>query len=62
MAASFEVYKAKNGEFRWRMKASNGEIICASEGYKQKASAKKGIESVIKNAAGAKIKDLTEGA
>jgi uncharacterized protein YegP (UPF0339 family) len=46
----FEIYADKKGEFRFRLKASNGEIILASEGYKAKASCKNGIESVRKNA------------
>ncbi|BBC79940.1 hypothetical protein HK27_01025 [Acetobacter orientalis] len=50
MAAKFEVFKDKAGEFRFRLKAANGEIILASEGYKQKASAEHGIESVRHNA------------
>jgi hypothetical protein len=51
MAGKFEVFKDKAGEFRFRLKAGNGEIILASEGYKQRASAMNGIESVKKNAA-----------
>ena len=50
MPGKFELYKDKAGEFRFRLKAGNGEIILASEGYKQKASAMNGIESVRKNA------------
>lgn len=50
MAGKFELYKDKAGEFRFRLKAGNGEIILASEGYKQRASAENGIESVKKNA------------
>lgn len=46
----FEVYKDKAGEFRFRLKAKNGEIIAVSESYKAKASCLKGIESVKKNA------------
>ncbi len=46
----FEIYVDKAGEFRFRLKAKNGEPILASEGYKAKASCKNGIESVIKNA------------
>lgn len=54
----FEIYEDKKDEFRFRLKAGNGEIILASEGYKAKASCKKGIESVRKNAEGAeKIKE-----
>lgn len=51
----FEMYKDKAGEYRFRMKASNGEIIAVSEGYKAKASCENGIESVKKNAPEAEI-------
>ena len=51
----FELYKDKAGEFRFRLKAGNGEIIGKSEGYKAKASAKKGIASIAKNAPDAPI-------
>lgn len=46
----FEIYLDKAGEFRFRLKAKNGEPILASEGYKSKAGCKNGIESVRKNA------------
>lgn len=49
----FEMYTDKAGEFRFRLKARNGEVIAVSEGYKAKASCENGIESVIKNAADA---------
>ena len=51
----FEVYVDKAGEFRFRLKARNGEIIAASEGYKAKASCLNGIESVRKNAPDAEV-------
>ena len=50
MADKFEIYKDKKGELRFRLKASNGEIILASEGYKTLSSCKNGIASVQKNA------------
>lgn len=46
----FEMYTDKAGEFRFRLKARNGQIIAVSEGYKKKASCLNGIESVRKNA------------
>ncbi len=46
----FEIYLDKAGEFRFRLKAKNGEIIAVSEGYKAKASCENGIASVKKNA------------
>jgi uncharacterized protein YegP (UPF0339 family) len=49
MAGKFEIYKDKAGEFRFRLKAGNGQVILASEGYKAKASCTNGIESVRKN-------------
>lgn len=51
----FEIYTDKAGEFRFRLKARNGQVIAASEGYKQLAACKNGIESVRKNAPGAEI-------
>ncbi len=56
----YELYTDKSGEFRFRLKAVNGEIILASEGYKSKAGAKNGIESVSKNAPSSEIIDITE--
>lgn len=46
----YELYLDKAGEFRFRLKARNGEIIAVSEGYKKKASCVNGIESVKRNA------------
>jgi hypothetical protein len=49
MAGKFEIYTDKAGEFRFRLKASNGQAILASEGYKAKSGCNSGIESVKKN-------------
>ena len=46
----FEIYKDKAGQFRFRLKATNGQVIAASEGYVKKDSCKNGIASVRKNA------------
>ena len=51
----FEVYADKAGEFRFRLKATNGQVIATSEGYKALASCMNGIESVKKNAVDAQI-------
>lgn len=51
----FEMYTDKAGEFRFRLKATNGQIIAVGEGYKAKASCLNGIESVKKNAPDAEI-------
>ena len=53
MAGKFEIYQDKAGEYRFRLKAGNGQNILASEGYKSKASCKAGITSVVTNAANA---------
>lgn len=48
--AKFEVYQSgKKNEFRFRLKADNGQTILSSEGYATKASCLNGIESVKKN-------------
>ncbi len=46
----FEVYLDKRGEYRFRLKARNGEIIATGEGYKAKASCFNGIDSIRRNA------------
>ena len=51
----YEVYQDKAGEYRFRLKAKNGQNIGKSEGYKTKASCLNGIESVGKNAPEADI-------
>ncbi len=51
----FEVYTDKSGEYRFRLKATNGQNIAASEGYTAKASCLNGIESVKKNAPDAAV-------
>jgi len=51
----FETYKDKTGQYRFRLKAANGEIIAVSEAYSSKDGCLNGIESVKKNAPKAKI-------
>ena len=51
----FEMYQDKTGEFRFRLKATNGQVIAVSEGYKAIASCLNGIESVKKNAVDAEV-------
>ena len=46
----FQIYQDKAGEFRFRLKAKNGQIIAVSEGYTKKANCLNGVESVKKNA------------
>ena len=54
----FEMYTDKAGEFRFRLKARNGETIAASEGYKAKASCLNGIDSVRRNAPDAAVEKI----
>jgi uncharacterized protein YegP (UPF0339 family) len=57
--SQFELYKDSKGEFRFRLRAPNNEIIITGESYKRKASCIKGINSVKKNVSVAKIYDIT---
>jgi uncharacterized protein YegP (UPF0339 family) len=59
MAGKFEVYQDKRGEYRFRLKASNGQTIATGEGYKTKKSCLNGIESIRKNAPDAALDDQT---
>jgi len=55
MAGKFEIYEGKDGKFRFRLKAGNGEVVANGQGYSSKAGAKKGAEAVQKAAEGASI-------
>lgn len=57
-AATFEVYKDKSNEFRWRLRTTNKQVIATSgDGYKSKQDCLSGIESVKKNAPDAKVEE-----
>ncbi len=60
MAGKFEIFQDNSGEFRFHLKASNGDIVAVSQAYETKASAKNGIALVQKSAARASVVDLTE--
>ncbi len=55
MAGKFELWTDKGGQYRFNLKASNGQVIATSEGYSSKASALNGIESIRKNAPDAPV-------
>ena len=59
MPGKFVLTKGKNGDYRWVLKAANGETIATSEGYASKSGARNGIESVKKNASDATTDDQT---
>ncbi len=56
----FELYKDKAGEFRFRLRAKNGQVILSGEGYGTKANCKNGIESIGKNAPDAEVLFIEE--
>ncbi len=57
---SFEVYEDAKKEFRWRLKAANGQVVAnSSEGYKAKADCEKAVD-LVKKAGKAPIEDLTK--
>jgi uncharacterized protein YegP (UPF0339 family) len=55
----FEIYKDKAGEFRFRIRATNGNILASSEGYTAKASAQGAIDRIKADAADAAVDDQT---
>jgi uncharacterized protein len=60
MAARFEIYKGKIGDFHWRLIHTNGQVIASSgEGYTTKVNAINGLNSVKENAPGAPVEDKT---
>lgn len=61
MAGKFELYTDSAGKYRFRLKASNGQVIAASQAYASKKSALDGIESVRKHAPEAETVEIEEG-
>ena len=59
MAGRFEIYQDASGEYRFRLKAGNGQVIANGQGYTTKKACMNGIESIRKNAPDAKIDDQT---
>ena len=60
-AATFEVYKDKGGEYRWRLRMQNSKVIASSgEGYTTKRACEDAIESVKKNAVDAPVEEKSE--
>ena len=60
MAGKFEIYEDKAGQFRFRLKAGNGEVVATGESYPTRAGAQKGTEAVQRAAAGAAVVDLRD--
>ncbi len=58
MAGTFELWVDKGGDWRFNLKASNGQVIATSQGYASKASAVNGIDSVRNNAPDAAVVEL----
>lgn len=58
MAGKFEIFIDNAGKYRFRLKASNGQIIVASQAYSSRKSALEGIESVRRHAAKATVVEL----
>ncbi len=59
MAGKFEVYQDKKKQYRFRLKAGNGQVIATGEAYTTKKACLNGIESIRKNAPDAKLDDQT---
>ncbi|GAB3593306.1 YegP family protein [Angustibacter peucedani] len=54
MAAKFELYQDAKGEYRWRLKSGNGQVIATGgEGYSSRSGAENGIAAVKRDAPGA---------
>lgn len=53
MKPRFEIFKGRDGQFYFRLRASNGKTLCESEGYLEKSSCVNGINSLRKNAVSA---------
>ena len=52
---AFQIFEDTSGQWRWRLRARNGEIVAQSEGYASAAGARRGAEAVRAAAAGAEV-------
>ncbi len=59
VAGKFEVYQDKTGEYRFRLKAGNGQVVASGQAYTTKKACLNGIESIRKNAPDAPVDDRT---
>ena len=58
--ATFEIYQDARKEYRWRLKAANGQVIATSgQGYKAKTDCRHGIDLIQKEAASARVEEET---
>jgi uncharacterized protein len=58
MAAMFEVYQDKAGEYRWRLKSANGQVVATGgEGYTSRDGAENGIAAVKRDAPAAPVEE-----
>lgn len=55
----FEIYKDEAGQFRWRLKAANGENIASGQGYTTKQSCQHGVDLVKGTNGDTEVRDLT---
>jgi uncharacterized protein YegP (UPF0339 family) len=60
MAGKFELYQDKTDKWRFRLKASNGQVIASGQAYESKRAAQAGIASVQKNAPTASVIETQE--
>lgn len=60
MSGKFEIYRDTAGEWRFRLKAPNGEIIAQGEGYQRRQGCERGIEAVKEHAPGAEVVEVEE--
>lgn len=57
--SKFEIFVGSDDKFYFHLKADNGEIIAASQGYTTKQAAEGGIDAIKRTALTATLLDLT---
>ena len=57
VTATYELFKDAGNQWRWRLKAANGEIVAQSEAYTRKADAERGLADAKEASAEADLAD-----
>ncbi len=60
MTGKFEIYKDRNGDYRFRFRAANGQIVAEGSPYPTKAEAKRAVAAVMAAASGSEVTDTTK--
>src|ERR687898_1948459 len=55
--AKFEIYRDAGGEYRWRLRPDNNEVVASGEGYRSRDDCEHAVELIKEQAPQAEVTD-----